>query len=90
MSKQQADSDREAARIILRYAQRQKFMNTDPAFASQESLVPSLFRIASRAATKAELKDRSTLSEMMLEPKRLEAILKAIGKKKKPTPKRAD
>jgi hypothetical protein len=56
-------------------------MNNNPAF--NESLVPSLFQIASRTATKPAPKDRGSLSETMLDPRRLEAILKSIGKKKK-------
>jgi hypothetical protein len=56
-------------------------MNDNPAL--NEPLLPSLFQIASRTATKPAAQDRRSLSETMLDPKRLEAILKSIGKRKK-------
>jgi hypothetical protein len=61
-------------------------MNNNPAF--NEPLVPSLFQIASQAATKPATKDRVSFSETMLNPRRLEAILKSIGKRKKSLPRR--
>ena len=64
-------------------------MNNDPAFISHEPLVHSLFQVAGRAddpsVTRPEPINRRTLAEMMLNPKRLEAILDAVVKKKKPT-----
>jgi hypothetical protein len=58
---------------------------------SEKSLIPALFQIASRAddiqsvrALKHALaSSRTPLAEMMLDAKRLEGILKALGKKKK-------
>jgi hypothetical protein len=57
----------------------------------EKSLIPALFQIASRAedaesirALKQSLASgRKPLAEMMLNTKRLEGILKALGKKKK-------
>jgi len=59
--------------------------------ATQKSLIPALFQIASRAdeiqsvrALKQALaSSRTPLAEMMLDAKRLEGILKALGKRKK-------
>jgi hypothetical protein len=59
--------------------------------ASEKSLIPALFQIASRAdeiqsirALKQALaSSRTPLAEMMLDAKRVEGILKAIGKKRK-------
>jgi hypothetical protein len=52
-----------------------------------EPLMPSLFQLTDRvnrlSLTKSPGQDRSTLTELMLNPKRLEAILKSVGKKKK-------
>jgi hypothetical protein len=59
-------------------------MKTNPVF--DEPLLPSLFRLTDRANGMAN-KGRS-FADMMLDPKRLEAILKAFGKKKKPAPRR--
>jgi len=53
-----------------------------------EPLLPSLFRLTDRANGLSANKDRSALADMMLDPKRLEAILKGIIKRKKSTPKR--
>ena len=62
-------------------------MNNDPAFTSDESLVPSLIQLAGRAedpsAARPGLISRRTLAEMTLNPRRLAAILDALVKKKK-------
>jgi hypothetical protein len=62
-------------------------MNNDPAFTSDESLVPSLIQLAGRAedpsVTRPSLIIRRTLAEMTLNPTRLAAILDAVVKKKK-------
>lgn len=58
----------------------------------QKPLVPALFQIASRAeevesvpALKhAVVHGHGPMSEMMLDPGKLEAVLKAIAKRKKP------
>ena len=58
---------------------------------TQKSLIPALFQIASRAddaesvrALRETLAAKKTpLAETMLDAKRLEGILKALGKKKK-------
>lgn len=62
----------------------------------KKSLIPALFQIASRAddaesvrALREELATKKTsLGETMLDAKRLEGILKALGKKKKPGTRR--
>jgi hypothetical protein len=58
------------------------FMN-NPAL--EKPLLPALFQIAARAddLTRPLAKGREALAEAMLDAKRLEAILKAIGTKKK-------
>lgn len=61
-------------------------MKTNPVF--DEPLLPSLFQLTDRANGLAINKGKSTFADMMLDPKRLEAILKAIGKRKKSTPRR--
>lgn len=65
-------------------------MKTNPVF--DEPLLPSLFQLTDGAnnlpAPKSSVTHRSTFAELMLNPKRLDAILKAIGKRKKSTPKR--
>lgn len=62
-------------------------MNNDPAFTSDESLVPSLIQLASRAddpsGARPGLINRRTLAEMTLNPRRLAAILDSVVKKKK-------
>jgi hypothetical protein len=55
-------------------------MKNIPTF--DEPLLPSLFQFTDRANGLSALK-RSALADLMLDPKRLEAILKAIGKRKK-------
>ncbi|HEX3625317.1 MAG TPA: hypothetical protein VH280_07825 [Verrucomicrobiae bacterium] len=65
-------------------------MKTNPVF--DEPLLPSLFQFADRSNSLPAIKtvkDRSALADLMLNPRRLEAILKAIGKRKKAAPKRA-
>jgi hypothetical protein len=60
-------------------------MKTNSTF--DEPLLPSLFQFTDRvnrlSLTKSAGQGRSTLAELMLNPKRLEAILKSVGKKKK-------
>jgi hypothetical protein len=64
-------------------------MNTTEA--SKKSLIPALFQIASRAddvesvgaLRRALASSRTPLAEMMMDAKRLEGILKSLGKKKK-------
>jgi hypothetical protein len=62
-------------------------MNTDPAFIPDESILPSLFQTDNRSDAQSDTATatttRSTPGEIMLDPKRLEAILKAVGKKKR-------
>ncbi|HXC36167.1 MAG TPA: hypothetical protein VNV43_09855 [Candidatus Acidoferrales bacterium] len=60
-------------------------MKTNPTF--DEPLLPSLFQFTDRASD-LRVQNRSTFAELMLNPKRLDAILKAIGKRKKSTPRR--
>lgn len=63
----------------------------NPTEASKKSLIPALFQIASRAddiesvgaLRRALASSRTPLAEMMLDAKRLEGILKALGKRKK-------
>lgn len=68
-------------------------MNTDPTFVTEESLMPSLFRIAGHAneasAASPKSKHRTSLADLMLEPKRLEAILTSFRKRKKSTTRRS-
>jgi hypothetical protein len=59
-------------------------MKTNSTF--DEPLLPSLFQFTDRVNRLSLTKStggRSTLAELMLNPKRLEAILKSVGKKKK-------
>lgn len=61
----------------------------NPAYISDKPALPSLFRVAAHA-DEPELKNaltqgRASLAEMMLNAERLEAILKAVSKKKKST-----
>jgi hypothetical protein len=58
---------------------------------SKRPLVPSLFQVAARAddvqsepALKGSPSGHMSLAERMLNPQKLEAVLNAIGKKKKP------
>jgi hypothetical protein len=59
--------------------------------ATEKSLIPALFQIAARAddiqsirALKQALaSSRTPLAEMMMDAKRLEGILKSLGKKRK-------
>ncbi len=53
--------------------------------ALEKPLLPALFQIASRAddLTRPLAKGREALAEAMLDARRLEAILKAVGSKKK-------
>jgi hypothetical protein len=63
----------------------------NPTEASEKSLIPALFQIASRAddigsvraLRRALASSRTPLAEMMLDAKRLEGILKGLGKRKK-------
>jgi hypothetical protein len=57
---------------------------------SKRPLMPSLFQVAARAdevpterASKKSPSGHARLSELMLNPRKLEAVLNAIGKKKK-------
>jgi hypothetical protein len=62
-------------------------MNNNPAFTSDESLVPSLIQLAGQtedpSVARPGLIGRRTLAEMTLNPRRLAAILDAVVKKKK-------
>ncbi|HTV40791.1 MAG TPA: hypothetical protein VMF08_09460 [Candidatus Sulfotelmatobacter sp.] len=62
-------------------------MNNNSALIPDDSLMPSLIQIAGRpedpSVVRPALVNRSSLAEMTLNPKRLEAILNAIMKKKK-------
>lgn len=64
-------------------------MKTNSVF--DEPLLPSLFQFRDRAnglsVAESKVTDRSAFAELMLNPKRLDAILKAIGKKKKSAPR---
>ncbi|HEV2328377.1 MAG TPA: hypothetical protein VGY56_06270 [Verrucomicrobiae bacterium] len=66
-------------------------MKTNPVF--DEPLLPSLFQFTDHAnglrGIKSAVQNRSTFAELMLNPKRLDAILKAIGKRKKPALRRS-
>ena len=63
----------------------------NPTEISEKSLIPALFQIASRAddigsvraLRRALASSRTPLAEMMLDAKRLEGILKGLGKRKK-------
>ena len=63
-------------------------MNNNPPFISDESIVPSLFQIAARVDAPPVARpggiSRRPLADMTLNPRRLEAILNAVVKKKKP------
>jgi hypothetical protein len=65
-------------------------MKTNSAF--DEPLLPSLFQLTDRAdrlsVTKAGALGRFALADLMLNPKRLEAILKAAVKRKKSASRR--
>jgi hypothetical protein len=54
---------------------------------SKRPLMPSLFQVAARVGPEPALKDslpgHARLAERMLNPRKLEAVLDAIGKKKK-------
>ena len=62
----------------------------------QKPLIPALFQIAARAEEvesvpalkNAVVQGRGPASEMMLDPEKLEAVLKAIAKRKKPDVRR--
>ena len=62
----------------------------------QKPLIPALFRIAARAEEvgsvpalkKTVVQGHGPLSEMMLDPEKLEAVLEAIAKRKKPAVRR--
>jgi hypothetical protein len=61
----------------------------NPFALSERPLIPSLFQIAARtedapAKSKSFSRDHAYLAETMLNPRKLEAVLNAIGKKKKP------
>lgn len=60
----------------------------NPFALSDRPLMPSLFQIAARAEdapakSKNSPRVRTQLAEAMLNPRKLEAVLNAIGKKKK-------
>jgi hypothetical protein len=64
--------------------------NPFPIALSKRPLMPSLFQAAASAddvrlepALKNSLPGHARLSELMLDPRRLEAVLNALGKKKK-------
>jgi hypothetical protein len=69
----------------------------NPAIPSDKSLMPALFQIAARAddpESVVELRSalatgKMPLAEMMLNAEKLEAILKAIVRRKKPAARRA-
>jgi hypothetical protein len=59
----------------------------NPFALSDRPLMPSLFQIAARAEdvpVKSSRQSHAPLGEAMLNPRKLEAVLNAIGKKKKP------
>jgi hypothetical protein len=65
-------------------------MKTNSTF--DEPLLPSLFQLTDRAdrlsVTQSTALNRSSLADLMLNPKRLEAILKAAVKRKKSASRR--
>lgn len=65
-------------------------MKTNATF--DEPLLPSLFQLRDRAnglpLAKSAARNGPSLADLMLDPKRLEAILKSVGRRKKSGPRR--